>query len=191
MQIIGLTGSIGMGKSATAEIFTRHGIPVHDADQTVHRLYSSTTVPLIEALFPGTTRDGTVQRQKLAECLASDPDRLPELEQLIHPLVRAEEEKFKCWCMKNQKPLAVLDIPLLFETKAHTRCDVIIVVSAPFEVQRQRVLARPGMTEEKLSLVLSRQMPDTEKRRKCHWVVPTTDKAGAERSVQDFLNAVV
>ncbi len=171
--VLGLTGSIGMGKSATAAIFRRLGVPVHDADAAVHRLYGGRAAPLIEKAFPGTVADGVVDRGVLGAAVLGSPARLKELEAIVHPLVREEEEAF----LKKAaglSPIAVLDIPLLFETGGERRCDAVLVVTAPESVQRQRVLARPGMTEEKFNAILAKQMPDGEKRARAHFLADTS-----------------
>lgn len=171
--VLGLTGSIGMGKSATAEMFRRHGVPVHDADAAVHRLYRGEAAALIEAAFPGTTGKGGVDRGRLGAAVFDDPQAMRRLEEIIHPLVRKEEERFLAACRDRNAPLAVLDIPLLFETGGDDRCDAVLVVSAAAEIQRARVLARPGMTEERFAMIHVKQMPDAEKRRRAHFVVDT------------------
>ncbi|AWM88858.1 dephospho-CoA kinase [Microvirga sp. 17 mud 1-3] len=169
--VLGLTGSIGMGKSATAAIFREFGVPVHDADAAVHALYRGRAAPLIEKAFPGTVRDGIVDRARLGAAVLDDPARMRELETIVHPLVREEEERFLAFV--SPSGLAVLDIPLLFETGGEARCDAVVTVTAPASVQRQRVLARPGMTEEKFNAILARQMPDAEKRARAHFLVDT------------------
>lgn len=173
MIIIGLTGSIGMGKSTVAGMFADAGIPVHDADKTVHRLYSGRAVPLIEAAFPGTTANGAVDRQKLAAAVLGDAAALKRLEAIVHPLVREDEQAFLKTARESGAAIAILDIPLLFETGGSSRVDKTVVVSAPPEAQRERVLARPGMTVEKFAAILSKQMPDAEKRARAHFVVDT------------------
>ena len=173
MIIIGLTGSIGMGKSTTAAMVADAGIPVHDADKTVHRLYSGRAVPLIEATFPGTTANGTVDRQKLAAAVLGDAAALKRLEAIVHPLVREDEQAFLKIASESGAALAILDIPLLFETGGGSRVDKTVVVSAPPDAQRERVLARPGMTAEKFAAILSKQMPDAEKRARADFVIDT------------------
>lgn len=173
MIIIGLTGSIGMGKSTVAAMFADAGIPVHDADKTVHRLYSGRAVPLIEATFPGTTANGTVDRQKLAAAVLGDAAALKRLEAIVHPLVREDEQAFLKTASESGAALAILDIPLLFETGGGSRVDKTVVVSAPPDAQRERVLARPGMTAEKFAAILSKQMPDAEKRARADFVIDT------------------
>ena len=173
MLIIGLTGSIGMGKSTAAEAFRRRGVAVCDADAEVHKLYSGTAVPLIEAAFPGTTAGGVVDRPKLAQALAKDPSGFKRLEAIVHPLVQAAERDFLRAEAARGAKMAVLEIPLLFETAGEKRCDVVVVVSASAESQRQRVLSRPGMTGEKLDQLLARQVPDAEKRARADFIVDT------------------
>lgn len=173
MLIIGLTGSIGMGKSTIAERFRQLGIPVCDADAVVHELYEGAAVAAIEAAFPGTTFNGKVDRIKLGKAVLGDPLGLKRLEAIVHPLVQAAEREFLQKAAEQGAFMAVLDIPLLFETGGDARVDVTVVVSAPAEVQRKRVLERPGMTPAKLEAILARQMPDGEKRRRADFVVDT------------------
>ena len=178
---IGLTGSIGMGKSTSAKLFAEAGIPVNDSDAVVHDLYSNEAVPLVEAAFPGSTRDGMVDRQELGRQLSGDPSGFKRLEAIVHPLVRERERLF----LKRQRQagvdMVVLDIPLLFETGADKRVDKIVVVSCDPQIQRQRVLARPGMTEEKFDMILSRQTPDAEKRARADYVIDTGRSIDAAR----------
>ena len=189
--VLGLTGSIGMGKSATAGLFRAQGVPVHDADACVHALYRGAAAPLIERTFPGPTRDGIVDRTALAAAVLGYPERLAELEGIVHPLVRAEEARFLALAVAVGAPIAVLDVPLLLETGGAGRCDAVIVVTAPEPVQRARVLARPGMSEEKLAAILAKQMPDAIKRGQAHFLVDTgRGFASAERQVGDILRAV-
>ncbi|WP_062015278.1 dephospho-CoA kinase [Aureimonas sp. AU4] len=171
---LGLTGSIGMGKSTTAAMFRDEGLPVHDADATVHRLYRGRAAPLVEALFPGVL-DGTgaVDRARLGSRVLGDPTALKRLEALIHPMVREEEAAFLREAEAAGAPAAVLDIPLLFETGGERRVDRVVVVSAPEAVQRERVMARPGMTAARFDAILAQQMPDAEKRRRADFVVET------------------
>ncbi len=173
MIIIGLTGSIGMGKSTVAERFRQLGVPVCDADALVHELYEGEAVEPIEAAFPGTTSGGKVDRVKLSQAVLGDPRGLKRLESIVHPLVQAAEREFLRKAAEQGARMAVLEIPLLFETGGNARVDVTVVVSAPPEVQRQRVLQRPGMTPAKLDAILARQMPDAEKRRRADFVVDT------------------
>jgi dephospho-CoA kinase len=173
MIVIGLTGSIGMGKSAVAARFRQLGVPVCDADALVHELYEGEAVEPIEAAFPGTTSGGKVDRAKLGQAVLGDPRGLKRLESIVHPLVQAAEREFLRKAFEQGARMAVLEIPLLFETGGNARVDVTVVVSAPAEVQRQRVLQRPGMTPAKLEAILARQMPDAEKRRRADFVVDT------------------
>ena len=182
MIVLGLTGSIGMGKSTTAKMFAEAGVPVHDSDEAVHRLYAGKAAPLVEAAFPGTTVSGVVDRAKLGERVLADAAALKRLEAIIHPLVRADADAFLARNRAAGAPLAVLDIPLLFETGGRNRVDKVVVVTAPAEVQRQRVLARPGMTQEKLASILDKQVPDAEKRRQADFIVDTGQGMDAARA---------
>jgi dephospho-CoA kinase len=191
MFVLGLTGSLGMGKSATAKMFVEEGVPVHDADAAVHRLYEAAAAPLIEAAFPGTTGGGKVDRDKLAQRVLGDAAAIKKLEAIVHPLVRNSEEKFLVEAARKGAAVAVLDIPLLFETGGHDRCDAVIVVSAPSEVQRARVFERPGMTEQKFAAILAKQMSDTEKRKRADFVVDTSKGFDAARAqVREILARV-
>ena len=188
MIVLGLTGSIGMGKSTTAKMFSDFGVPVHDSDEAVHRLYRSKAVPLVEGAFPGTTADGAVDRTKLAERVLGDAAALKRLEALIHPLVRADATAFLKRHHTAGAPLAVVDIPLLYETGGEERVDQVVVVTAPADVQRQRVLSRPGMTEEKFCKILAKQVPDAEKRRLADFVIDTGQgMEAARRAVADII----
>ncbi|MBZ9806834.1 MULTISPECIES: dephospho-CoA kinase [unclassified Mesorhizobium] len=182
MIVLGLTGSIGMGKSTTAKMFADAGVPVHDSDETVHRLYAGKAAPLVEAAFPGTTGAGGVDRAKLGARVLGDAAALKRLEAIIHPLVRADADAFLARNRAAGAPLAVLDIPLLFETGGRDRVDRVVVVTAPAEVQRQRVLARPGMSEEKLASILASQVPDAQKRRRADFVIDTSQGLDAARA---------
>ncbi|MFG1360766.1 dephospho-CoA kinase [Xanthobacter pseudotagetidis] len=173
MWTLGLTGSIGMGKSATAAMFRDLGVPVHDADAAVHLLYAGAAVAPVEAAFPGVTRDGAIDRPALSARVLNDAAAMARLEAIVHPLVRAEENKFLDAARRAGARLAVLDIPLLFETGGDRRVDAVAVVSAPIAVQRARVLDRPGMTEARFEAILAKQMPDAEKRRRAHFVIDT------------------
>lgn len=175
MLIVGLTGSIGMGKTTASRVLRRLGLPVHDADASVHRHFApgGTAVDAVEAAFPGVVRGGGIDRQELGRRVFHDPDALARLEAIIHPLVRADSHTFLRHCALRRDPLAVLDVPLLFETGGDRNCDVTILVSAPAFLQAQRVLRRPGMTPEKLHDIRARQMPDREKRRRADFIVPT------------------
>ncbi len=174
MIVLGLTGSIGMGKSTTAALFAEAGVPVHDSDSAVHALYAGAAAPLVEAAFPGTVRDGVVDRALLSRRLLGDPQAFATLESIVHPLVRADATAFVERHRAAGAPLVLLDIPLLFETHGEGRVDRIVVVSAPPEVQRARVLARPGMTQEKFAAILARQVPDAEKRARADYVIDTS-----------------
>jgi dephospho-CoA kinase len=186
--VIGLTGSIGMGKTTTADLFREKGLPVFDADATVHALYGGPLAAEIEAAFPGTTVDGRVDRARLAAQLTGNPEAFRRLEAIVHPAVRRAEAAFLAAARATGASAAVLDIPLLFETGRHRDIDKVVVVSAPAEVQRARVLARPGMTEQRFEGLLARQTPDAEKRARADWVVPTGDGIPAARaSVEAFL----
>ncbi len=173
MIVVGLTGSIGMGKSTVAAYLREQGIPVLDADKVVHELYSGEAAPLIEAVFPGTAKDGAVDRAALGARVLGSETALKKLEAIIHPRVRAVEWRFLLSGQDRGDDLAVLEIPLLFETAPHAMFDAVVVVSAPPEAQRARLLARPGMTDEKLEAILARQMPDAAKRAKADFVVDT------------------
>jgi dephospho-CoA kinase len=181
MIIIGLTGSIGMGKSTTSDMFKALGIQVISADETVHELYRAEAAPLIEAAFPGTAPDGVVDRKILSEKLMARPEDFKRLEAIIHPLVRARERAFLEQADARGEKMVLLDIPLLFESGATDRVDVIVVVSCAPEIQRQRVLARPGMTAEKFEAILSRQTPDAEKRQRADYVIDTGQGLEAAR----------
>ncbi|HMO30441.1 dephospho-CoA kinase [Enterovirga sp.] len=169
--VLGLTGSIGMGKSATAQMFRDAGVPVWDADAAVHSLYRGRAVPLVEAAFPGTTRDGIVDRPLLRERVLDDPVALEILEAIVHPIVREEEHVFLRNALARGDRLVLLDIPLLFEAGERGRVDAVAVVSAPSAIQEARVLARPGMTPEIFAALLAKQMPDREKRARAHFLV--------------------
>jgi len=173
MIVIGLTGSIGMGKSTTAKMFAEEGVPVHDSDEAVHRLYAGPAMPLVEAAFPGVTVDGKIDRTILGAKVLGNPAAMKTLEGIIHPLVRADANEFLRRNRDAGAQLAVLDIPLLFETGGRDRVDKVVVVTAPADVQRERVLARPGMTVEKFEAILARQVPDVEKRRQADYIVDT------------------
>lgn len=187
MLVVGLTGSIGMGKSTIAQRFRDHGIAVFDADAEVRRLYEGEAVPLIEAAFPGTTDEGRVDREKLARLVLHDPGGLKRLESIVHPLVQRAERRFLQGEAERGSAMAVLEIPLLFETGGEERVDVTVVVSAPEEEQRRRVLARPGITPEKLASMLARQMPDADKRRRADFVVDTGQPLAASYAQVDSI----
>jgi dephospho-CoA kinase len=179
MFILGLTGSIGMGKSATAKMFADEGVPVHDADAVVHKLYEGEATPLIEAAFPGTTQDGTVDRSKLGQRVLGDKEAIARLEQIVHPLVTKARERFLTEAERSGAAVAVLDVPLLLETGGDRRCDAVVVVSAPADMQRARASERPGMSE------------DAEKRARADFVVDTSLGFDAARAqVREILKAV-
>ena len=193
MIVLGLTGSIGMGKSTASRMFMEAGVPVHDSDETVHRLYSGKAAPLIERRFPGTVSNGVVDREKLAKRVLGDPRALKELEAIVHPLVRDDETIFLEEQRRKGAPLVVLDIPLLFEVGAEGRVDKIAVVSAPAGIQRERVMARPGMTEAKFEAILKKQVPDAEKRRRADYVIDSgrglePARLAVERIIEELAN---
>jgi len=191
MFVLGLTGSLGMGKSATAKMFAEEGIPVHDADAAVHDLYEGAAAPLIEAAFPGTTTAGKVDRDKLAQRVLGDSAALEKLETIVHPLVRRAEQAFLDAATRKGARVAVLDIPLLFETGSEGRCDAVVVVSAPPEIQRARAFERPGMTEQKFAAILAKQMPDADKRAGADFVLDTSRGFNAARAqVRDILSRI-
>ncbi len=173
MKVYALTGSIGMGKSTTAAMFREFGIPVHDADAAVHALYAGRAVPVVEALFPGTTRDGVVDRALLSDRVIGNEAALRKLEEAVHPLVREEEARFLREAKAAGAPFVILDIPLLFEKGGEKRVDGVIVVTAEPQEQRRRVLARPGMSPEKFEAILARQTPDAQKRNRADFIVTT------------------
>lgn len=174
MIVLGLTGSIGMGKSTTANLFAEAGVPVYDADAAVHRLYEGEAVAAIEAAFPGTTANGKVDRNRLSARVVHDPAAMKRLEEIVHPMLGASRQKFLLDAEQSGAPVAVIDIPLLFETGGEKRVDAVVVVTTSAELQRERILARPNMTEEKLEAILARQLPDAEKRKRAHFVVDTS-----------------
>jgi dephospho-CoA kinase len=191
MFILGLTGSIGMGKSTTAKFFREAGVPVHDSDVVVHRLYEGEAVAPVEAAFPGTVVDGKVDRAKLSERLVGNPDAIRRLEAIVHPLVRAVSHRFMEAQAARGTRIAVLDIPLLFETGGEKNVDAVVVVSAPAEVQRARVLSRPGVSAERFDALLARQMPDAEKRARAHFIVDSSRSFDSARAqVHGIVRAV-
>ena len=191
MFILGLTGSIGMGKSTTAKFFREAGVPVHDSDAVVHRLYEGEAVAPVEAAFPGTVVDGKVDRHKLSEKLVGNPDAIRRLEAIVHPLVRAVSHRFLHDQAARGARVVVLDIPLLFETGGEKNVDAVVVVSAPADVQRKRVLSRPGVSTERFDALLARQMPDAEKRARAHFVVDSSRSFDSARAqVHAILRAV-
>lgn len=189
MIVVGLTGSIGMGKSTTAAMFADEGVPVNDADQVVHDLYRNEAVPQVAAIFPDAVVDGIVDRKRLSENLAKNPAKFKQLEAIVHPMVRAREAAFVERHRQIGTPVVILDIPLLFETGGEERVDRIVVVSCAPEIQRERVLSRPGMTVKKFELILSRQTPDAEKRARADYVIDTGHGIDTARAqVRSILN---
>jgi dephospho-CoA kinase len=190
MLILGLTGSVAMGKSTVAGFFAEHGVAVFDADRAVHDLYRGEAAPLVEAAFPGTAVDGAVDRKALSARVLPDRAAMMRLEALIHPLVAKREEAFCAAALAAGRRTVLLDIPLLFEVGAESRVDVLIVVSAPAELQRARLLARPGMDAERASAMIARQVPDAEKRRRAHFIIDTGGSLDdSRRAVGDLLRA--
>jgi dephospho-CoA kinase len=192
MKILGLTGSIGMGKSTTAKLFAEAGVPVYDADATVHRIYQGEAVSAIEAAFPGTTSDGKVDRAKLSAKVVRDPAAIQRLEQIVHPMLRSYHEKFLDDAEQAGAPVVVMDVPLLFETGGEKRVDAVVVVTTAPEVQRERILARGTMTAEALEAIMARQLPDAEKRQRADFVVDTSHGLDPVRGrIRDILAEVV
>jgi len=191
MLVLGLTGSIGMGKSTTARFFAEEGVPVLDADAVVHELYDGEAVAAIEKAFPGTSRDGRIDREELSRRVVGKPEALKQLEAIVHPLVRAAQARFLADAERSGAPVAVLDVPLLFESGGDRRVDAVVVVSAPADVQRARTLDRAGMTAEKFEALLRKQMPDDEKRRRADFVVDTSQSFDSARAqVRAILESV-
>jgi len=189
--VLCLTGSLGMGKSTAAKFFAECGVPVHDSDAVVHALYEGEAVPLIERAFPGSALDGKVDRKALGGMVLNDEAALARLEAIIHPLVTASRQKFLSEAAARGAPVVVVDIPLLFETEAESRCDAVVVVSAPAEMQRARAFGRPGMTEEKFAVLLAKQIPDAEKRRRADFVVDSSQGFDHTRAqIRDILQNV-
>jgi dephospho-CoA kinase len=192
MIILGLTGSIGMGKSTTAKLFAEAGVPVYDADATVHMIYEGEAAPAVEAAFPGTTVNGKVDRNKLSARVVHDPLAMKQLEQIVHPMLGASRQKFLSDAEQAGAPVAVVDVPLLFETGGEKRVDAVVVVTTSPEIQRQRILARDNMTPEKLDAILARQLPDAEKRKRAHFVVDTSHGLDPVRArIRDILDEAV
>ena len=192
MIVLGLTGSIGMGKSTTAKLFAEAGVPVYDADATVHKLYEGEAAPAIEAAFPGTTADGKVDRQKLSARVVHDPAAMKQLEQIVHPMLGASRQKFFADAERAGAPVTVVDVPLLYETGGEKRVDAVVVVTTSPETQRARIMARGTMTSEALDSILARQLPDAEKRKRADFVVDTSHGLDPVRAqIRDILQQVV
>jgi dephospho-CoA kinase len=191
MFILGLTGSIGMGKTTTARLFAEAGVPVHDADAAVHALYEGEAVAGIEKAFPGTTFAGEVDREELGHRIVKDAEALRRLESIVHPLVRQSEARFLAAARARGAKVVVLDIPLLYETGGEARVDAVVVVSAPTEIQRERVLQRPAMTLDKLESLLAQQLPDADKRRRADFLVDSGQGIEhARKQVKEILTQV-
>jgi dephospho-CoA kinase len=192
MRILGLTGSIGMGKSTTAKLFIEAGVPVYDADAAVHKIYEGEAAPAIEAAFPGTTVDGRVDRAKLSAKVVHDQAAIKQLEQIVHPMLGASRKKFLDDAEASGAPVVVMDIPLLFETGGENRVDAVVVVSTDPATQRERILARGTMTSEALDGILARQLPDAEKRQRADFVVDTSHGLDPVRAaIRDILAEIV
>jgi len=192
MKVLGLTGSIGMGKSTTAKLFAEAGVPVYDADATVHKVYEGEAVSAIEAAFPGTTAGGKVDRARLSAKVVHDPAAIRRLEQIVHPMLRTHHQKFLDEAERSGAEVAVMDVPLLFETGGDARVDAVVVVTTSPELQRERILARGTMTHEALEALLARQMPDAEKRKRADFVVDTSHGLDPVRErIRDILEQVV
>ena len=192
MRILGLTGSIGMGKSTTAKLFAEAGVPVYDADAAVHKIYEGEAAPAIEAAFPGTTADGKVDRAKLSAKVLHNPAAIKQLEQIVHPMLGASRKKFLDAAEQSGAPVVVMDIPLLFETGGEKRVDAVVVVTTSLENQRERILARGTMTSEALDAILARQLPDAEKRKRADFVVDTSHGLEPVRErIRDILAEIV
>ncbi len=191
MILLGLTGSVGMGKSTTAAMFSARSIPVFDSDATVHRLYRGNAVAAVEAAFPGVTRDGAIDREALGRHVFGEPAAIKRLEAIVHPLVRTERERFVAAAREAGTRITVLDVPLLYETGGDAAVDAVVLVSAPKAVQKARVLARPGMTEARFEAIVAKQMPDAEKRRRARFVIETGEGLeAAERQVEAVIAAL-
>jgi dephospho-CoA kinase len=189
--VLCLTGSLGMGKSTAARFFAEAGVPVHDSDAAVHALYEGEAVPAIEQAFPGSTFGGKVDRTRLAAMVLNDGDALARLEAIVHPLVAVSTDRFLTQAQAAGAAVVVLDVPLLFEAGLDCRCDAIVVVSAPADIQRRRALGRSGMTEEKFTAILAKQMPDAEKRSRADFILDSSGTFDYARGqVRDILRAV-
>jgi len=192
MIILGLTGSIGMGKSTTAKLFAEAGVPVYDADAAVHSIYEGEAAPVIEAAFPGTTVNGKVDRNRLSARVVHDPAAMKQLEQIVHPMLGASRQQFLQQAERSGASVAVVDVPLLFETGGDKRVDAVVVVTTTPDIQRQRILLRDNMTGEKLDAILARQLPDAEKRSRADFVVDTSHGLDPVRArIRDILDQAV
>ena len=192
MIILGLTGSIGMGKSTTAKLFAEAGVPVYDADAAVHSLYEGEAVAAIEAAFPGTTAHGKVDRNRLSAQVVHDPAAIKRLEGIVHPMLGASRQKFLHDAERSGAPVVVVDVPLLYETGGEKRVDAVVVVTTTPEIQRERVLSRDNMSGERLDAILARQLPDAEKRRRADFVVDTSHGLDPVRArIRDILGEAV
>ena len=188
MLVLGLTGSIGMGKSTTGKLFVEAGVPLYDADAEVHKLYEGVAVPAIEAAFPGTTSNGKVDRQKLGELVVHNPAAMKQLEQIVHPMLGAGRQKFFEEAERAGAPVVVVDVPLLYETGGEKRVDAVVVVTTTPEIQRERILGRDNMTGAMLDTILARQLPDAEKRKRADFVVDTSHGLDPVRArIRDIL----
>ncbi|GHC74411.1 dephospho-CoA kinase [Limoniibacter endophyticus] len=191
MIILALTGSIGMGKSTTAKIFSDQGVPVHDSDMTVHEIYAGEAVPFIEEAFPGAVKRGMVDRSELGALVLNNPGAIKRLESIVHPLVRSHRDRFLKYHKDQNTSAVLLDVPLLFETGADAEADKIVVVTCDPALQRERVLTRPGMTLEKFEAIVARQMPDAEKRARADFVIDTGNGLDdARHQVQAVLHSL-
>ena len=192
MIILGLTGSIGMGKSATAKLFAEAGVPVYDADAAVHRLYEGEAAAAIEAAFPGTTVEGKVDRARLSSRVVHDPAAMKRLEGIVHPMLGASRQGFLDDAERSGAPVAVVDVPLLYETGGEKRVDAVVVVTTTPEIQRERILGRENMSNEKLDAILARQLPDREKRARADFIVDTSHGLDPVRArIRDILDQAV
>jgi dephospho-CoA kinase len=192
MIILGLTGSIGMGKSTTAKLFAEAGVPVYDADAAVHRLYEGEAAAAIEAAFPGTTVDGKVDRARLSERVVHHPAVIKQLEGIVHPMLGASRQRFLDEAERSGARVAVVDVPLLYETGGEKRVDAVVVVTTTPEIQRQRILERENMSDEKFDAILARQLPDLEKRKRADFVVDTSHGLDPVRArIRDILDQAV
>lgn len=192
MIILGLTGSIGMGKSTTAKLFAEAGVPVYDADAAVHRLYEGEAAAAIEAAFPGTTVQGKVDRARLSSRVVHDPAAMKRLEGIVHPMLGASRQRFLDEAERSGAPVAVVDVPLLYETGGEKRVDAVVVVTTTPEIQRERILGRENMSNEKLDAILARQLPDSEKRARADFIVDTSHGIDPVRArIRDILDQAV